>query len=171
MCKKLIFPLFSIILATMIYSCKPEVSEYGDKFENIVLTGEGIFRNVNIGETLEAVKSKEKGKLVEEDTDYLYYDFEINSTDYYNISYYFDNTGLYETMFDATFDKKADAQELFNNFNDYYTKLYGKPKNEEGFLIWQTSSDVSNKIEIALVNNSTGNENGYVSLIISNFDY
>lgn len=172
MYKKLFIPLFSVILITTIYSCNQNTDDsVENKFEKIILTGEGIFRNINIGESLETVKAKETGKLVEEDIDYLYYDVELDSTDYYNISYYFDNSGLYETMFDATFNKKSDAEELFNNLNGYYSKRYGEPTNEEGFYIWETSSDVSKKIEIALVNNSEGTENGYVSLIISNYDY
>ncbi|HET6244451.1 MAG: hypothetical protein H0V01_06900 [Bacteroidetes bacterium] len=173
MYKKIIIRLFSVILFAGISSCNQtsDLSEYGETFEKIILSKDGSFRSINIGESIEAVKAKETGNLVEEDTDYLHYDVELNKTDYYNITYYFDGSGLYETMFDATFDKKSSAEELFKNFSAFYSNQYGEPKNEEGFHIWETSSAASKKIEIALSNNSGGTENGYISLIISNYDY
>ena len=173
MFKRYVISLFAIIIAVFISSCnqKPDISSHGNTFKEIILTGEGNFRGISIGENIEKVKGKEKAKLVTEEKDYLYYNLPLDSSNFFDLSYYFDYSGLYEIMFDATFDKKTKADELFKSFYDYYTAQYGTPQIQEKFHIWKTSSSISKHIEIALVNKSEIPENGYISLIISNYDY
>lgn len=170
MFKKL--PAALVLLMIFFSSCRTkDVSEYGDLLKPVMITDEGHLRGVSIGDDIEKVKNTEQAKLVEEESDYLYYDQQLNEDDFLNVAYYFDHTGLYEIMLDVTFEQELKANELFTSLHNFYTERHGNPKIEEGYYIWKTTSEVSTHIEIALKNTSPGNEKGFVTLIISNFDY
>jgi hypothetical protein len=168
--KKLIPALF--ILIVIACNNKKNASDYGSAFSKIIVSDDGLFRGAHMGEKPENIKAREKANLIDEDgIYYLYYDESISETDFYNVAYYFDESGLYEIMFDANFEKQGESEELFNNFSNYYTDRFGQAKKEENYHIWKTSSGNSKNVEIALVNNSTDNGGGYLSLIITNYDY
>jgi hypothetical protein len=163
---------FTILLSLLLFSCRTkDVSEYGNLFESVVITDDGQLRGASIGDDLEKIKNIEQAKIVEEESDYLFYDQSLNENEYFNVAYYFDNTGLYEIMLDVTLENEKKGNDLFTSFHNFFTERHGNPKMEEGFYIWKTTSDVSEHIEIALKNNSKPNESGYVSVIVSNYDY
>jgi hypothetical protein len=162
----------SVLFALLLFSCKTKsISEYGNLFESVVVTSEGHLRGISIGESIEVVKDTEKAKIMEEEADYLFYDHSMNENEFYSVAYYFDNSGLYEIMLDATLENEKRGNELFTSFHSFFTERHGNPKIEEDYYIWKTTSDLSKHIEIALKNNSLPNEKGYVSVIVSNYDY
>lgn len=166
-------PIGFFTLLLFLVSCdrNNKLSEKGEMLEKIILTEEGHFRGITIGDKIDKVKNVEKAALADEDKDYLYYDINLNENDFYNIAYSFDESGLYEIMVDVNFDNKAEVEELFNSFDKYFTDKYGEGFMEENFTIWKTSSDVSKQIEIAMTNNIEDSGEGYLSIAISNYSY
>lgn len=175
------FP-FLILILMVLSSCrqKPEVSEYGQNFQHIFVSDSGHFRGVNIGDDIERVKQIEKGTLIEEQSNYLLYQDKLDEDDKFDVAYYFDKSGLYTINFRGNFESETKSREVFNSFHDYYSKVYGKPQKQEAYSVWKTKSNLSDHIEIALINHDISKEThgqktekggGFISLSIMNYDY
>ncbi len=181
MYKNLLFPLF-LLFAILQTSCqqKPQVAAYDETFQSIFVSDEGQFRGVSIGDDIETVKQVEKGNLIEEQPNYLLYQDTLSKADVFDVAYYFDPSGLYTINFRGNFDEEQKANEVFTNFHDYYTRLHGNPKIRDGYYTWKTKSEKSKHIDISLINHPTkqeyhgemvGEEGGFISLSIMNYDY
>lgn len=163
---------YSILTLSLIFlfSCanKPQ-STY---FDTIVKSEEGIFRGIEIGNSVEQIKTAEnKEFLVDNMSDYLYYDYKLDMGNSYTISYDFSEDKLYEIQLSSYFDAIEDAEKLFADFNNHFTKKYGTGKIEnDGYTSWRTKSkNTGNTVEIVMINDSQ--EYGYISLIISDLNY
>lgn len=158
----------NIVVATLIVSCGnvKDLNEYAPELEQLVLTNDGIFRGINLGETLEEVKEKEKAALNDESSDYLYYDATLNETDYFTINYYFSAKGLYEINIDVYQDITASALSLRNALETYLNDKYGKSKSKDDYLLWETDAKGFKNVEIALFGEEREEGGGFISISI-----
>jgi hypothetical protein len=166
--------LLLVFVSLMLFSCrqKPKIEDYGNNFlQEIIVTEEGHFRGMSIGDDIEKVRSGETAELIENERNYLFYSQKINDADYYNVAYYFDKSGLFDINFTSNFASKQNADALFIDLKDYFEKLYGDPKSEQDYLVWRTKSDVSNNIEIAMIAHQDTLQGGFINLTIMNYDY
>ncbi len=170
--KNISFLLFSIIVATLFSACSnvKELDEYSPDLEKLVVTTDGIFRGVEMGMSLEAVKEKERATLSDESTDYLYYDATLNESDYFTINYYFSEKGLYEITIDVFQDVTANALSLRNALETYLNDKYGKSKTKDDYLIWEIDAKKFKKIEISLFGEERKEGGGFISISIIAYD-
>jgi hypothetical protein len=182
MYKNLLFTFSLLFTILLVHSCKqkPQVAAYNETFQSIFVSDEGQFRGVNIGDDMETVKQVEKGTLIEEQPNYLLYQDTLGQQDLFDVAYYFDPSGLYTINFRGNFKQEQRANEVFTSFHDYYTRLHGNPSIRDGYYTWKTKSEKSEHIEISLINHRTqidihgtleGQEGGFISLSIMNYDY
>lgn len=158
-----------VIIVATLYSCKKSHSNY---YEAIIKTEQGLFRGVDIGNAIEDVRKLEsKEFLVDNMSEYLYYDYKLDMGNSYTISYDFSENSLYEIEVSIYLDKKEDANNLFTEFTANFIEQYGKGKvADDGYTSWRTKSTKSgNTIEIAMINDSK--DYGYLSIIISDLNY
>lgn len=160
--------LLSIIISCFLFSCGGEVSE---KYKTISKNELGDFRGVKLGMSKSQVKKNEEAQFLKDEMPaYLHYDVPINMGNSFTIAYDFSpNNELYEIEISVFLDVIEDAQKLFEEFNEKFTKKYGKsPELEDGFTIWKDTLS-SRKVEIAMKNDSDAY--GYLSIIIRDLDY
>lgn len=163
------FNFLTLIILLTIFSCKKATSPH---FDAIVKSEQGIFRGVEIGNTIEEVKALENTTfLVDNMPEYLYYDYKLDMGNSYTISYDFSENNLYEIELSAYFDKIEDANNLFVELTAHFFERYGKGKiATDGYTSWRTKSKkTGNTIEIAMINDSQ--EYGYISVLISDLNY
>jgi hypothetical protein len=166
---KLKLHYFPLLLLLILFSCTPKKNQY---FDTLLKTETGIFRGIEIGNSIEKVKETENEDfLVDNMPDYLYFDYKLDMGNSYTVSYDFSENQLYEIELAAYFDQIEDADELFKDFSNHFNKIHGKGKIEDdGYTSWRTKNEKTNtNIEIAMVNDSK--EYGYISILISNLDY
>lgn len=128
----------------------------------------GEFRGLSMGMTLKEVKALEPAAPIDEEEDYLYYDYHLNRNDSYTLTYSFDRKGLYEIELDAYFeDNKADAEVLTELLQQHLTNLHGEPNvSPEGMATWVLATEHSDEIELNLMNDSPMFPVGKVSVSV-----
>ena len=111
------------------------------------------------------VKEAEAAKPKDEQENYLYYEFNTDTGEFYTVEYNFDERGLYEMRVDAYFIKEADARTLYESFMSYYTDVYGKIEDYYGFSAWDIKQENKN-FRIELADESAEYRQGKFSLLI-----
>src|SRR5690606_33224496 len=91
-----------ILFLFLLLGCKENKSTY---FDAILKSEEGIFRGIEIGNSIEEVKTLENQEfLVDNMSEYLYYDYKLDMGNSYTISYDFSENSLYEIQVSIYFD-------------------------------------------------------------------
>jgi len=161
--------LILVVLGSLIlFSCgseKTPVEDYGEKFTQIIKNEKGIARGIVLGLKMSQVKEAEATKPKDEQENYLYYEFNTDTGEFYTVEYNFDERGLYEMRIDVYFIKEADARALYENFMAYYTASYGKIDDFYGFAAWQIKQD-SRNFRIELADESAEYRQGKFSLLL-----
>lgn len=150
----ILLSLFSILLISC--SKKPEsaLSKYGREVETVVLTDAGSFRGFNLGDQLDTVLAKEVAPASEADEGYLYYEFKIDSSASFNVSYSFDELGLNEIQSEIFINNPGNTEKVFNAFKSYFDDHFGKSVSHQGFTVWTVNSDKYGEVRINLSDDS-----------------
>ena len=165
MMKKFILFFLSAIILISCGSEKKPVEDYGKKFAQIIKNEKGIARGIVLGLKKSQVKEAESAKPKDEDENYLYYEFNTDTGEFYTVEYNFDDRGLYEMRIDAYYIQEADARTLYESFRSYYTDLYGKIEDFYGFSAWEVKQDSKN-LRIELADESAEYRQGKFSLLL-----
>ena len=167
------FYKFSFLLL-FLFSCwkeKSDLSTYGETFEKVMKSEEGIFRGINLGTPLDSVKLSEVVPAGEEDSTYLYYELALDSVNSINLAYDFESTGLTEIQADILIKEEALFNDMLSKFKLYFTKKYGEAESSNGFITWTSKTEKHGNIKIALSDESTDPEYNKLSLSFYNADY
>lgn len=163
-----------LIAAVLLYSCNtppPLPKEYGDYFYKTINSDNWHIRGMEVGVSLDSVKLKETAKLVKQTNELLYYEDHFNDTDYYNISYYFDKYLLYEIRLEINIKNQKKATLLYNDLNKFFSKNLGEIHKIESYNIWKTKNNFSQKIEVALSQDTTQHTSTLLFLSVADYDY
>lgn len=161
--------LWTISITVTFISCNTDGESL---FDQVVGSKKGHFRGHSIGANIEEVKKGEKEEPKDWEEDYLYYDIELNEYETYTLSYSFDEKGLYEIQIDVYLDKIETASELFKTFKTHFTKKYGISEEEDlRYGLWVLKSEMSDEIEITLVDESLDYDYAKVSISFYDYDY
>lgn len=150
--KYLVLTLFFAVTS----SCnehKSEIDNYGDVFKNVVISEDGIFRTLYLGNAINEVLEKESAKPIEQDVNYLYYEYKIDSSITFNIKYTFDERGLNEIESDIFITNNIGlAEDTYAQFKKYYDDHYGESETQRGFNVWPVKSEEYDEVMISLGN-------------------
>lgn len=148
----------SFILLSFLISCSTEpksaLSKYGPEVEAVVHTDNGAFRGFNLGDKIDSVLAKEVGPASEADDGYLYYEFSLDSTAAYNVSYNFDELGLNEIQSEIFITNPENTEKVFNAFKSYFDDHFGKSVSHQGFTVWTVKSDTYGDVRVNLSDDS-----------------
>jgi len=138
-------------------SCKQNTDSVATKyeyvFENVIRSDKGLFRGSNLGDSVTAILAKEPGKPREEEKNYLYYEYKIDSAATFNVRYTFDERGLNEIESDIFIANDTNlAEETFNKFKKYLDDHYGESETERGYNVWSVKSEKYGDVMIDLNN-------------------
>lgn len=143
-------PAFCFLM--FLLSCNnPEVA--GNRAERILkATSAGDFRGINIGDKHNEVQMKEDANSVYSMPDELVYRISPDDKDstWYEISYNFNENGLYDISLDVYPKDTTDVRELKNNFIAHYLKKYGDCKFYNGYCQWRAITNNGHIVTITL---------------------
>ena len=166
-----------VLLASLLVGCgdgsHDKLTDYGYVFQEVMTNEEGVFRGVNLGDDIDGLFDKEGAAAVENENDYLYYEYQIDSLTSFNVAYSFDQNGNLIEVLSKVYmvDEMAGIDSVHNDFLRFYTQHYGEPISEKGMNSWAVKSEKYDEILIALGFESTAlgnnsNTHGIVSLWI-----
>lgn len=120
-----------------------DIKGYSRDFQNLVQTGEGVFRGVTLGLSKEEVKKREESfsnsELQEFHPEHLDYMIDLGALENTDLSYHLNARGNVDKIEVNIYpNSKLSQDSLFGEFEDYFTRLYGKPSqiNNE-YLKWE----------------------------------
>jgi len=148
--------IFTLLIAVVVSCTQPKstLTQYGPVFENVMLSDVGAFRGLNFGDSLGHVRAIETAKPIEQEVDYLYYEYKMPTQGSFNVAYNFDERGLSEIHSDIFITNSPDAEGVFNKFKTYFDQHYGSSQTEMGFTAWSVKSDKYGDVKINLSNES-----------------
>lgn len=119
--------------------------------EKVMGSNEGVFRGLNLGDNLNTVQKNETAQTLEADSAYLYYEYFLDdSIGSYNLTYNFDEKGLFEIQSSIFINDASQTELVLNQFKSYFDKFYGTSANEMGFNIWSVKSEKFGQVKINL---------------------
>jgi hypothetical protein len=154
--RKIFFSLLTFLLFFFI-ACEKEkepLKKYGLFVEKVILTEEGAFRGFNFGEKIDTVIAREVSKASESDNGYLYYEYKIDDSGSFNITYDFDEEGLNEIQSDVYVKNTLQTDSVFNAFREYFDDHFGKSEVDMGYNVWSVRSETYGNIKINLADES-----------------
>lgn len=157
------------MVLAVVTSCGTKKSDF---FKVINKVEKGQIRGVEIGTDLKTIKAVEDNTfLIDDQPQYLHYDYDISMGNSYTVTYDFYENELYEIEIAVYFDLVEDAKKVAQEFIEHYNDKYGKNKLEQdGFTTWKTTSSITNRpVEVALKEDSE--RNGYGYFVIKIYDY
>jgi hypothetical protein len=125
----------------------------GESTEKLLRASQGgDIRGVNIGDKPEDVRKIENAESVYSMPDELVYRIPPDSKDstWYEISYNFDEGGLYDVKMTIYPRSDTALQTLRNNFIKYYIQKYGECKMEGGYCGWRSMTNNGHFVSITL---------------------
>jgi hypothetical protein len=156
--KPMLQPLaFAVIAMLAIVSCsEPEskFAKYGTVVEAVILTDDGAFRGINLGDKMDSVQLKEAGPATEADDGYLYYEYKLDSSNAFDVAYTFDEKGLAQIQSEITINDPANTERIFNSFKLYFDDHFGKSANHQGYTVWSVRSEKFGDVKINLSDES-----------------
>jgi len=122
--KKLVYsPILVLLLFVVSCQSNKKSDSYYEQI-NKKATAEELIQRINL--SIDKVAKKEKKKnLVEQDSDLLVYKYELSESDFYELTYVFDELGCFEVGLDFQVNNK----EQFGILKEAYTKQFNELKD------------------------------------------
>ena len=129
------------LLLASLASCRNKLDQYGEVFQTVMKSEDGVFRGININDSRERVESEENKSADAFTDNMLLYEIAINETATLTVRYGFESGKLFEIGADAEFEKQEDGIALINAFKQYYTAKLGSAQTAAGFVTWNGNVD------------------------------
>lgn len=149
--------ILAFTAALALFACDPK--QDAGPAEKILRHSEGgDFRGVNIGDDRESVQRTENGASVYMMPDELVYRIDPSGADstWYEISYNFNQQGLYDINMEIYPKDDSGFRVLKNEFASYYLARYGECKYFNGYCQWRAMTDNGHIVSITLIDSLTG---------------
>lgn len=122
--KKLVYSPILVLLLFVVSCQSNKKSESYYEQINKKATAEELMQRINL--SIDKVAKEEKKKnLVEQDSDLLVYKYELSESDFYELTYVFDELGCFEVGLDFQVNNK----EQFGILKEAYTKQFNELKD------------------------------------------
>jgi hypothetical protein len=159
---------FSIfVLAIFLVSCAGQLEKHGELFAEFMKNEDGVFRGVNIGDSVDQVESAEGTAPLESSKNLHSYEGTIGESGNYVVRYGFENGKVYEILVESSFDENKEGLKMISGFRDFFNEKYGDFEKEAGYLVWKTkSTEHSPNCVIEMVDESEFADFGQFSLSI-----
>lgn len=142
-----------LFLFALIFSCfsNEKNEDYSSPISKKVEV-EKLIKRINLSKE-NIKKAQDKEKLFLEDTDLLEYHYELSATDFYDITYLFDEKGCFEIGCTIEFKKSEDAQRAIEYYKKYCTNLKSLTHFEAANLLYRWNNKAKNltvELDVAL---------------------
>lgn len=171
---KIIYSLLFVI-STVFFSCNEEkkVEEkkprifptYHEALDEIIRSKEGVIRGIDLNSKAMTITKAETKEPSEVDTDYLYFEYTIDSTLNYSIAYNLQKDSLDEVTVQINCTDLDLSSRLFNDLKEYYEKKLPNPTEDKGYVVYNCFEGQRKPFVVSLTDNSTPNK-GIINLLI-----
>lgn len=166
----------SIISILFLFSCnntpkkevvqKPRVfPEYTVELEEIIRSKDGVIRGIDLNSKatdITKVETKEPSEVVK---DYLYFEYEIDSTYNYSVTYNLEKDSLNEVEVQINCNNLDLSSRLFSDLQTYYEKKLPNPIEDKGYVVYNCFEGQRKPFVVSLTDNSTPTQ-GIINLVI-----
>lgn len=149
-----LFLMLIIVFAGACSHPESKLKKYGPEVESVLRSDSGAFRGFNLGEKMDSVIAHEGSKAQDADEGFLYYEYKLDSSNSFNISYNFDETGLSEIQSDIYIHNPANTDKVFDSFKSFFDDHYGASENHGGYTVWTVKSEKYGIVRINLSDES-----------------
>lgn len=160
------FLFYISILAIFAYGCQ-EPEEESTPVQGILQSDEhGDFRGIQIGDDIVKVLDKESSNVVHTMPDELTCRIPLDQKEstFYEITYNFNEHGLYVIDLIIYPQDTTNTQELFDEFKTFYDTKYGPSSESDGFTAWYTRSEAGTDLEITMIDESQEKGKPFLSI-------
>jgi hypothetical protein len=138
-----IFCLFFAACSNTPEPNKQIVSQFSGLLPQIVQNDEGLFHGISLGMTMDEVKKNvapgdSMGSTAEQ-KDYLEFEGKLTAQKLYDYDCNFDEKGLKDITLDIHLKDEKNADSLYTDFKNYFSKRYGAPTETDGTTMWTTT--------------------------------
>ena len=135
--------LLTLCTVSIMAQAQDEIlSKHASELKKIFKTEKGVLRGYSFSDTKESIKASEDAKLEGEGKDFLVYKVEIDSSEYAEVMYTFDELDKVK-MFGVAFIENVNVsvdERMLDDFQAFFTEKHGKfsvnSKNDE---VWITA--------------------------------
>ncbi len=166
------FRLLCLLASTMLlWACNGESTEEkpSEKSELTQLLESidgGDVRGNSIGDGMDDVLQREKNNIIYNMPDEITCRIPLNMKDstFYDITYNFNDQGLYVIELDVFPANESDAQKLFGEFRSFYDLRYGASTADDGYTTWFAKSEHGTDVEITMIEESREMQRPYLGV-------
>lgn len=126
----------------------------------------GDVRGNSIGDGMDDVLQREKNNIVYNMPDEITCRIPLSMKDstFYDITYNFNDQGLYVIELDLFPASESDAQKLFGEFRSFYDLRYGASTADDGYTTWFAKSEHGTDVEITMIEESKEMQRPYLGV-------
>jgi hypothetical protein len=139
--------------------------DYPVYMDSIVKMHDGIIHGIELGDNIKKIKTSESAKLTEEDDQFIYYEYKIDSLSSYSIGYTFSADSLEEIEILINCKSIDISTEQIKNLKKYYQLKYTAPLMDKGIYVFNCFDSKKKNFKISLSDNSTS-ESGIINLLV-----
>jgi hypothetical protein len=114
-------------------------AEYGEDFQRLIISYDGVIREVALGMTTQEIKAKEMADLVKQEPTSLQYKTALSPEEYAEITYKLNTDGrVNEFYLKVILDNQPAYEAMLAELSDFFSYKYQKRKfDDKGKEIWQ----------------------------------
>jgi hypothetical protein len=167
---------FSIFLLTLcLVACKDDVKvveqkprifpEYNVALDEIIRSKDGVIRGVDLNSQASIITKAETKQPSEVDSEFLYFEYDIDSVTNYSVTYNLKNDSLDEVEVQINCNDLDLSSTLFNDLKTYYEKKLPNPTEDKGYVVYNCFEGQRKPFVVSLTDNSTPTQ-GIINLVI-----
>ena len=145
---------------------KPRIfPEYHEALDEIIRSKEGVIRGVDLNSRVELITKTETKEPSEVAQDYLYFEYDIDSTTNYSVAYNLQKDSLDEVEVQINCNDLDLSTRLFSDLQTYYEKKLPNPTEDKGYIVYNCFEGQRKPFVVSLTDNSTPTK-GIINLVI-----
>ena len=163
------------LLALSLVSCKDDVKgveqkprifpEYNVALDEIIRSKDGVIRGVDLNSQATIITKAETKQPTEVDSEFLYFEYAIDSVTNYSVTYNLKNDSLDEVEVQINCNDLDLSSTLFNDLKMYYEKKLPNPTEDKGYVVYNCFEGQRKPFVVSLTDNSTPTQ-GIINLVI-----
>lgn len=171
---KIIYSLLFVV-SVFFFSCteekkieekKPRIfPNYHEALDEIIRSKDGVIRGIDLNSKAITITKAETKEPSEIDTDYLYFEYTIDSTLNYSIAYNLQKDSLDEVTVQINCADLDLSSKLFTDLKEYYETKLPNPTEDKGYVVYNCFEGQRKPFVVSLTDNSTPTK-GIINLVI-----
>jgi hypothetical protein len=139
--------------------------EYSEPLDEIIRSKDGVIRGVDLNSRADIIAKAETQQPTEVATDYLFFEYTIDSVTNYSVEYNLQKDSLDEVSVQINCSDLDLSSKLFNDLKTYYEKKLPNPTEDKGYVVYNCFEGQRKPFVVSLTDNSTPNM-GIINLVI-----